>query len=58
MDKRITGQEDSIENVDTAVNENVKCKSFLTQTIHEGQDTMSRPNLWIIGVDENEDFQH
>ena len=21
------------------------------------QDTMRRPNLWIIGVDENEDFQ-
>ena len=25
---------------------------------HPGiQDTMRRPNLWIIGVDENEDFQ-
>ena len=21
------------------------------------QDTMRRPNIWIIGVDENEDFQ-
>ena len=23
----------------------------------EIQDTMRKPNLWIIGVDENEDFQ-
>ena len=29
----------------------------LTQNIQEIQDTMRRPNLWIIGVDENEDFQ-
>jgi hypothetical protein len=25
--------------------------------IQEIQNTMRRPNLWIIGVDENEDFQ-
>jgi hypothetical protein len=36
-----------------------KCKmqKILTQSIQEIQDTMRRPNLWIIGVDENEDFQ-
>ena len=34
-----------------------KCKKILAQNIHEIQDTMRRPNLWIIGVDENEDFQ-
>jgi hypothetical protein len=28
-----------------------------TQNIQEIQDTMRRPNLWIIGIDENEDFQ-
>ena len=33
-------------------------KKILTQNIQEIQDTMRRPNLWIIGVDENEDFQH
>ena len=37
---------------------NGKCKKILTQNIQEIQDTMRRPNLWIIGVDENEDFQH
>jgi hypothetical protein len=30
---------------------------MLTQNIQEIQDTMRRPNLQIIGVDENEDFQ-
>jgi hypothetical protein len=32
-------------------------KKILTENIQEIQDTMRRPNLWIIGVDENEDFQ-
>jgi hypothetical protein len=30
---------------------------MLTQDIREIQDTMRRPNLQIIGVDENENFQ-
>jgi hypothetical protein len=34
-----------------------KCKKTLTQNIQEIQETMRRPNLWIIGVHENEDFQ-
>jgi hypothetical protein len=32
-------------------------QKILTQNIQEIQDTMGRPNLQIIGVDENEDFQ-
>jgi hypothetical protein len=32
-----------------------KCKKILIQNI---QDKMRRPNLRIIGADENEDFQH
>ena len=32
-------------------------KKVLTQNIQEIKDTMRRPNLQIIGVDENEDFQ-
>jgi hypothetical protein len=36
---------------------NAKTKKILTQNIEEIQDTMRRPNLGIIGVDENEDFQ-
>jgi chromosome segregation ATPase len=57
MEKRISGVEDSIENMDTTIKENAKCKKILTQNIQEIQDTMKRPNLRIIGVDENEDYQ-
>ena len=32
-------------------------QKILTQNIQEIQDTMKRPNLRIIGVDENEAFQ-
>ena len=57
IEERISGAEDTIENIDTTVKENAKSKKFLTQNIQEIQDTMRRPNLRIIGVDENEDFQ-
>jgi hypothetical protein len=55
--KRISGAEDSIENIGTTFKENATCKKILTQNIQEIHDTMRRPNLRIIGVDENEDFQ-
>jgi uncharacterized coiled-coil protein SlyX len=57
MEERISGAEDSIENISTAIKENAKWKKILTQNIQEIQDTMRRPNLQIIEVDENEDFQ-
>jgi hypothetical protein len=57
MEERISGTEDSIENMDTTIKENAKSKKILTQNIQEIQDTMRRTNLRIIGVDENEDFQ-
>ena len=57
MEERISGAEDSIENISTTIKENTKRKRILTQNIQEIQDTMRRPNLRIIGVDENEDFQ-
>jgi hypothetical protein len=59
-EERISGREDSIENMGTTIMENEKCKkkkNILTQNIKEMQDTMRRPKLQIIGVDENEDFQ-
>jgi hypothetical protein len=56
MEERISGAEDSIENMGTTIKENAKCKKNIIQNIQEIQDTMRRPNLWIIGVDENEDF--
>jgi hypothetical protein len=57
MEERIKGAEDSMENIGTTIKENAKGKKILSQNIQEIQDTMRRPNLQIIGVDENEDFQ-
>jgi hypothetical protein len=57
MEERISDAEDSIENMDTTIKENAKCKKILTQNIQEIQDTTRRPNLMIICIDENEDFQ-
>jgi prefoldin subunit 5 len=57
IEERISGAEDAIENIDTTVKENAKGKKFLTQNIQEIQDTMRRPNLRIIDIDEKRDFQ-
>jgi DNA-binding FrmR family transcriptional regulator len=57
IEERISGAEYTIENIDTTIKENTKCKKILTQNIHEIQDTMRRANLKIIDIDENEDFQ-
>jgi hypothetical protein len=46
-----------IENIDTTVKENAESKKLLTQIIQEMQDTMRRPNLRIIGIEEWEDSQ-
>jgi chromosome segregation ATPase len=56
MEERISGAKDSIQNIGITIKENAKYKKILTQNIHEIGDTI-RPNLRIIGVDENEDFQ-
>ena len=42
MKERISGAEDSIENIDTTIKENGKYKKILTQNIQEIQDTMRR----------------
>ena len=58
MEERISDAEDSIENMDTTIKENAKCKKILTQNIQEVQDTIRRPNLRIRGIQEIEDFQY
>ena len=35
MEERMSGAEDSIDNMDTAIKENAKCKKILTQNIQE-----------------------
>ena len=51
MEERISGAEDSIENIDKTVREDAKTKNLLTQSVQEIQDTMRRPNLRIIGTE-------
>ena len=57
MEERISGAEDNIENIDKTVRKNAKTKKLLTQNVQEIQDTMGRPNLRIIDVEENEEYQ-
>jgi hypothetical protein len=49
-EREFPGVEDTIEEIDTSVKENVKSKESLTQNIKEIRDTMKRPNLRIIGI--------
>jgi hypothetical protein len=56
-EERITGAEYSIENMGTTIKVNAKYKKLLTQNIQKIQDRLRRPNLRIIGVYENEDYQ-
>jgi hypothetical protein len=53
IEERTSGPQDMIENIDTTVKENAKCKKFLTQNIQEIQDRMRRSNLRIIGIEES-----
>ena len=57
IEEGISGADDSIENIDITVKEIEKSKKLLTQNIQEIQDTMRRPNLRIIGIEESEDSQ-
>ena len=54
MEDKISGVEDTIEEIDTSVKENVKARKFLTQTTQKIWGTMKRPNLRIIGIEEGE----
>jgi hypothetical protein len=51
--ERISGREDTIENIDKTFKENAKCKNIIIQNIQEIQDTMRRPNLRIIDTEES-----
>jgi chromosome segregation ATPase len=45
MEERISDAEDSIDNMDTTIKENTKCKEILAQNIQEIQNMMKTPNL-------------
>jgi hypothetical protein len=57
IEERISGAEDTIENIAATVKEKTKGKKLPTQSIQEIQDTMRRPNIRTIGIDKKEDFQ-
>jgi hypothetical protein len=57
IEERISGVEDMEEKIDTTVKENSKHKTLLTQNIQNIQDTMQRPNLRIIRIEESKDLQ-
>jgi chromosome segregation ATPase len=57
IEERISGAKDTIENIDTTIKENAKCKKILTQNIQEIKDKMGRLNLRIIGLEERQEFQ-
>lgn len=57
MRKMILGIDDTREETDLSVKENVKAKMFLSQNIQEIWDTMEKPNLRIIGTEEGKESQ-
>ena len=57
MEDSISSIEDTVEETDTSVKENVKVKKFLTQNSQEIWDIMKRPNLRGIEGGEESQFQ-
>ena len=57
MEERILGAKDNIENIDKTVREDAKAKKLLTQNIKEIKDKMRRPNLRIIRIKEDKEYQ-
>ena len=53
--EKISGIEDITKDINITVKENTKSKKLLTQNIQETQNTMKRPNLRIIGIEESKD---
>ena len=57
IEERISGAKDTIAELGALIKENRKPNKFLTQNIQEIWDSMKRPNLRIIGVEEGEELQ-
>ena len=57
MEDRISDAEDKIEEINSSSKENLKSNKSITQNIQEIWDTMRRPNLMIIGIEEGEETQ-
>ena len=57
MEERISGAEENIVNIDKTAREDAKNKKLLTHNVQEIQDTMRRPNLRIIRIEEGKEYQ-
>ncbi|KAL6089223.1 hypothetical protein STEG23_031369 [Scotinomys teguina] len=57
MEDRISNVEDTTEEIDSTVKENTKTKKVIKQNVQEIWDTMKRPNIRIIGIEEGEEYQ-
>ena len=54
MEERISGIEDTTEEINSLVKENIKSNKFLTQNIQDIWNTMKRSSLTIIKIEEGE----
>jgi hypothetical protein len=52
MEERIRGTENMIEERETLVKENVKCKKLLAEIIQKMWNTTKKPNLRIIEIEQ------
>ena len=57
IEERISDSEDTIEKLNALTEENSKFNKFSSQNIQEMWDTIKKPNLRIIGVEEGEELQ-
>ena len=57
MQERISGIENTMEEIDSSVKENIKSNKSLAQNIREIGNIRKRSSLWLRGIDEREDVQ-
>ena len=57
IEERISDSEDTIEKINALTKENSKSNKLSSQNIQEMWDTIKKPNLRIIGVEEGEELQ-
>ncbi|ERE73407.1 LINE-1 type transposase domain-containing protein 1 [Cricetulus griseus] len=57
IEERISVAEDLLEDIQSSIKENLKSNKSLTQNIQQIWDTVKRPNLRIIGIEEGEEIQ-
>lgn len=57
MEKRISGVDDTVKEINTTFKGNAKSNRFLTHNIQEIWSPMKRPNLGVLVIEEDEESQ-